>query len=396
MILEDLASVSLKQIYRNRRRYKSVIIGISVGIAGIIIVLTMGDSVEQDLGQNLELLGSATIVKASFDYTKSKKKHGGQYFPKDVEDIEKLPGVKSASPVVVAYPPFTYKLNKMSGRLLGVEEKFFDTIHIPMARGRRINSDDVAWFNSVCVIGDEIVRTLFSDNEDPLGKKIFIGGHLFRVVGVIGGVEDASFLNTIIIPISVGRSRFAEMYEIKNIYVRAVNWDAIAPLHKNLQELLARNQPGYAESMDVRSFPERIKTIQHAVLLVKVFLYASLLVTIVLGGIGIMNVMLSAVRERTKEIGLRKAVGATETMILSQFLFESVSISLAGAILGILIGFVSVEIMKRLFQTSPAYGVFVISIIGGVIFGVILGIASGIIPAIRASRLDPAESMRYE
>ncbi|MCX5871934.1 MAG: ABC transporter permease [Deltaproteobacteria bacterium] len=396
MILADLAAVSLKQIYRNRRRYKSVIIGISVGIAGIIIVLTMGDSVEQDLGQNLELLGSATIVKASFDYTKSKKKHGGQYFPKDAKDIEKLPGVKSVSPTVVSFPPFTYKLNKMSGRLLGVEESFFDTIHIPMARGRRINSDDVAWFNSVCVIGDEIARTLFSDNEDPLGKKIFIGGHLFRVVGLIGGVEDTSFLNTIIIPISVGRSRFAEMYEIKNIYVRAVNWDAVAPLHKDLHDLLARNQPGYAESMDIRSFPERIKTIQHAVLLVKVFLYASLFVTIVLGGIGIMNVMLSAVRERTKEIGLRKAVGATETMILSQFLFESVSISLVGAILGILIGFVSVEIMKRLFQTSPAYGVFVISIIGGVIFGVILGIASGIIPAIRASRFDPAESMRFE
>ena len=84
----------------------------------------MGDSVEQNLGQNLELLGSATIVKASFDYTKSKRKHGGQYLPKDVEDIKKLPGVKSVSPVVVAYPTFTNKLNKMSGRLLGVERFF--------------------------------------------------------------------------------------------------------------------------------------------------------------------------------------------------------------------------------------------------------------------------------
>ena len=100
MFLADLANVSLRQIYRNRRRYKSVIVGISVGIAGIIIVLTMGDSVEENLGQNLELLGSATIVKASFDYTKSKRKHGGQYFDKDVDDIKKLPGVKSASPVV--------------------------------------------------------------------------------------------------------------------------------------------------------------------------------------------------------------------------------------------------------------------------------------------------------
>jgi len=156
------------------------------------------------------------------------------------------------------------------------------------------------------------------------------------------------------------------------------------------------NQPGYAESMDVRSFPERIKTIQHAVLLVKVFLYSALLVTIVLGGIGIMNVMLAAIRERTKEIGLRKAVGATEEMILSQFLFESVSISLTGAILGIFLGFVSVQILKGVFQTSPAYGVFALSVLGGVFFGVFLGIVSGVLPAIKASRLDPAESMRFE
>ena len=252
MFLADLTAVSLKQIYRNRRRYKGVIIGISVGIAGIIVVLTMGDSVEQNLGQNLELLGSATIVKASFDYTKSKRKHGGQYLPKDVEDIKKLPGVKSVSPVVVAYPTFTYKLNKMSGRLLGVEENFFDTIHIPMASGRGITSDDVAWFSSICVVGKEVVRTLFAKDENPLGKKIFIGGHLFRIVGVIGGVEDPSFLSTIIIPISVGRARFPDMYDIKNIYVRAINWDVVAQLHKDLYKLVTTNQPGYAESMDVR------------------------------------------------------------------------------------------------------------------------------------------------
>ena len=109
-----------------------------------------------------------------------------------------------------------------------------------------------------------------------------------------------------------------------------------------------------------------------------------------------MNVMLAAIRERTKEIGLRKAVGATEEMILSQFLFESVSISLTGAILGIFLGFISVQVLKEVFQTSPAYGVFVLSMLGGVLFGVILGVVSGVLPAIKASRLDPAESMRFE
>ena len=112
MFLEDLATVSLRQIYRNRRRYKSVIIGISVGIAGIR-GFTMGDSVrKQNLGQNLELLGSATIVKASFDFTKSKRKHGGQYVSKDVEDIKKLPGVKSASPWCLVFLHFLISLTR--------------------------------------------------------------------------------------------------------------------------------------------------------------------------------------------------------------------------------------------------------------------------------------------
>jgi len=109
-----------------------------------------------------------------------------------------------------------------------------------------------------------------------------------------------------------------------------------------------------------------------------------------------MGNLIEKVSKSGKEIGLRKSVGATEKMILSQFLFESISISLAGALLGILLGFVSVQILKGVFQTSPAYGVFALSVLGGVLFGVMLGIASGILPAVKASRLDPAESMRFE
>ena len=109
--------------------------------------------------------------------------------------------------------------------------------------------------------------------------------------------------------------------------------------------MLVNNQPGYSEGMEVRYYPERISTIKRAVLLVKLFLYAALAVTLLLAGLGITNVMLAAVRERTTEIGLRKAVGATEAMIMSQFLLESVSISLMGAMVGILVGFASVEIL---------------------------------------------------
>ncbi|MGD9817625.1 MAG: ABC transporter permease [Desulfomonilaceae bacterium] len=392
----DLATVALRQIYRNKRRYKAVLIGIALGIAGIIIILTMGGAVESDLGSNLELLGSATIVKAYFDYSKSPKKHGGQYFQKDVEDLEKLPGVRHVSPAVFSSYPVSYNLKKIPARLLGVDEKFFDTIHIPMAQGRRITEDDVAWKNNVCVVGSTIVRILMEDEPDPLNKQIFIGGHYFRIVGIIGGVEDPSFMESILIPLSVARSRFPGMYEIKDIYVRAINWDVIEDLEQKVYEVLVNNQPGYSEAMEVRVFSERIKTIKRAALIVKLFVYAALIVIVILGGLGITNVMLAAVRERTKEIGLRKAVGATEEMIMNQFLVEAVTLSLVGALIGIITGTISVEILKIVLKTSPSYSMFILSVIGGVIFGFVLGISSGYLPARKASKLDAAEAMRFE
>ena len=133
------------------------------------------------------------------------------------------------------------------------------------------------------------------------------------------------------------------MYPIRNIYIRAESWNDVDSIQKRAGKILRANQPGYADAIEVISYPERIKTIQNAVLLVKLFLYAALGVTLVLAGLGITNVMLAAVRERTTEIGLRKAVGATESMVMSQFLLESGPISMLGACFGILVGTVSVE-----------------------------------------------------
>lgn len=396
MLASDLIQISLRQLHRNRRRYKSVILGIALGIAGLVTILTMGDSVETDLGHNLELLGSATILKATYDSDRKARWHHGQYHAHDVEELRKLPGVKSASPAVWGGQVFSNGSKKMDSRLMGVGEDFFDTIYIPVSNGRKITAQDDAARNSVCVVGETVLKNLFDGDSDPSNKEISIAGHKFRVVGLMGGVEDKSLLETVLIPISVARSRFAGMHEIRDIYIRAINWDVVSDLHGRIMDVLVNNQPGYADSMVVKYYPERIKTIKQAVFLVKVFLYASIGVTLLLGGLGITNVMLAAVRERTTEIGLRKAVGATEGMIMTQFLVESVSISLMGAVLGMVVGFISVEVLKEVMQTVPAYKVFVISLVGGVFFGVLLGMISGFLPAKRASSLDAAEAMRFE
>ena len=397
MLTSDLIQVSLRQLHRNQRRYKGVIIGIALGIAGFMTVLTVGDSVESDLGRNLEILGSATILKATFDYDRKTRWHHGQYYARDIENIKRLPGVRSVSPVVWnSGLKFSFGNKKIKGKVMGIQENFFQTTYLPMGEGRSINAQDDADRRSVCVVGPNVVEALLPKGKNAIGQRIMVGGHSFEIIGVLGGVEDKSLLDSILIPMSVARSRILNMYEIRDVYVRAANWDAVSDLQHMMLTVLTGSQPGYAEGMIVRSFPERIQTIKRTVFMVKMFLYASLTVTLVLAGLGITNVMLGAVRERTTEIGLRKAVGATEEMIMSQFLLESVTISLVGALVGIAVGAVSVAIMKRMMEIEPAYLVFAASLVAGVIFAVLLGIASGYIPARTASRLDAAEAMRFE
>ncbi len=155
MLLVDLLETSLRQIYRNRRRYKGAVLGTALGIAGLITVMTVGDSVEGSLGKNLEILGSATIIKAQWDH-RSQMWHVGHYYPKDIQDLKRLPGVLQVAPTTWRTMTIDFQKLSFRARVGAVEASFFDTIYLPVSQGRKISVKDVEDRLSVCLIGENV------------------------------------------------------------------------------------------------------------------------------------------------------------------------------------------------------------------------------------------------
>ena len=397
MLIDDLLRTSLRQIFRNRRRYRGAILGMALGIGGLITVLTLGDSVESSLGQNLDILGSATIVKAQWDSHKTARTHDGEYSLKDVDDLSGLPGVLTVAPAVWGPKRHaTYQKKKTLVSIVGVGPSFFQALYMPMAAGRAFTPEDVNKRRPVCIIGKKVRDELFGPHAAFLNESLVIDGRSFQIVGLLGGTEDPDHIEMVMLPISVAIARIEGMHRIRDIYVRAKDWDSVPTLHLQVSETLKRNQPGLADGMNIVFYKERVRAVKTIAFLFKFFLWCAIVVTIFLGGLGITNIMLVAVKERTREIGLRKSVGATESMIVVQFLCEAVTAGMIGAFAGIFAGGVAVQVLTQVFKASPTLQTFLLSVFVAVVLGVGLGVASGVLPARVASRMDPVEAMRFE
>lgn len=397
MAIEDILRVALRQVVRNQRRYRGVFLSVALGIAGLITVLTMGEAIEKKVAVNLELLGSATIIKAGWDYDQTTRWHHGQFRPKDLQDIRGLEwAVEATGFVQKPNQTFVHKQAKVQGLLTGVEANFFSTVHIAIAEGAGITADDVTARRPVCVLGSRICSEFFGDHGSPLGQKILVQGTVFTVMGVLGGIEDRESSQTLFIPISVAWDLYFGEPTISRMYVRAVDWQHVAELRDSVAKTLANNHPRYAAGLEVTYYPEKVSTINTIEKLVTFLLYLGLALVIVLGGSGITNLMYLAVQERTVEIGLRKAVGATDEVILLQFLVESLATSFTGVVAGLVLGAAIVVALRMIFGMIPDYGMMIAGTAGALILGIVLGVVPGLEPARKASRLEPAEAMRFE
>ncbi|MEW6348276.1 MAG: ABC transporter permease [Thermodesulfobacteriota bacterium] len=391
----DLPRLAVRQIFRHWRRYRGVVLGLAFGIAGLVVIATTGKSVINDLCDNLEDLADARILWATWDNRKVSSKEEGHFFPWDVEALKRIEGVRSVSHVVWGSQIVTRKAKTRFTDFAAVDADFFRTFRMSIDRGRKICPRDVDSRYSVCVVGPELVKTFFEPTETPVGEIICINGHPFLVIGVLGGLEIRWLWNCALVPLSL-RSQFPLSHAMKKLHVRAINWEVVPLVGGAVRDVLVKSRPSRSSHLLVEYDRERIRKINQAVCIITRFLYISVVASVLLGGVGITTAMSSAVAERTVEIGLKRALGATDAAIMNQFLLEAIALAIWGVGLGIVLGCFTVEALHTLFDLRPDYSRLLLTIVAGACGATCLGVLAGYIPARKAANLDPVEAMRFE
>jgi len=382
-------------VFRNRRRYRTVIAAIALGTIGFIVIRTVGESVERRLAGNLEVLGEATILTA--DWTvRAGNPHPGSYDMEDVARLRKIPNLAAVAPTL-SRPNLTatFHRNESECILTGIDEYFWLTQTSNLVAGRLINSEDVASRNRVCVLGKNIYRNLFG-GADPVGQLIRVQHMTFRVVGIIGGPQHHYVRTAVLIPISTAEGSFPGLDQIKEIFLRVSTWDNVEAVYQQIVGTLKAAHRGYEDGIRVSHFPARLARVKAVFYIVNFFIYASLVVVFIIGKVGLTNVMLAAIQDRTREIGLRKAVGAGDEIIRLQFLLEAVMISVFAGVLGVIMGVALVLILKESLGVEISRYVMSTSIFVDLLVTTLIGVFAGLYPSAQASKLDIVTAMRFE
>jgi putative ABC transport system permease protein len=390
--LGDLLRVSIRQLVRHRRRYWGVILAIAIGTAGFITIITMGRDLKKNFNRDLELLGKATLVKVYFEKRPSFEH---QWFhSSSLDALRHLPGVSEAS-LVAQHPwvPASWQGQDYHFSMLGVDQAFWKVNGLPSQKGKIFTLQDMKERKRVVILGTELARTIFG-RVNVVGAKLAIQRELYTVIAVLNGAGLGDYAHFAFMPLTTAEDRIQGTSPANRIYLRCRTWedvDKVAPL---IPGTIQAVQP--VQGLKVEVLWDQLQRVKAIAWWVELFIYSSIGATLILGGLGIWTVMMAAVRSRTREIGLKKAMGAEDRAIMAQFLAEAVCLSVAASLLGSALGFVSVEITSALIHSHPGQGLFLMCALLGLMVAVGLGVAAGIYPSLQASRMEVVTAIRYE
>lgn len=385
---------------RDKVRFLLTALGMLIGTASLILVTTVSLAGKQYVMNEIRSIGSNWI------YVEHQSVGGGPSIPADdlsIDDMEavrhQVPGIAAASPVFL---PVMERVSLGNGKVrsfqvMGVYPDYRIVRNLVVVSGRFFDMDDSNAYNKVGVMNAKLAKQLFGSASAAIGKTIQVGGLPFVVVGTFRekvntfGQSEVSDV-TMLVPHTV--VRYLQKWPlVKQIFFSAANDSMVAPMTKQVKRVIqSRHRPEAV--YDVRNLTQLLSVANRTANALTLVLLTVSFVILIVSGIGIMNIMLDTVRQRIREIGIRKAVGATGRDIKLQFLSEAVLISLVGGILGIVTGF-AIPLSVRFF-TQYRIPISGLAAIVAIVVCSSVGLLFGTFPAVRAARLDPAESLRYE
>ena len=388
----------------NKMRSILTMLGIIIGVAAVIALVSIGNGVKQDIQNSISSLGSNLLmVMPGAPRTPGVRPSQGSMKSLKVSDyqaISKLDGVKAASPYTANSYVTIYQSKNWTTTVSGVSSNFQDVNNWTMAEGRFISSKNVENRERVAVVGQTVVKNLFA-GEDPVGKEIRVKNIPFRVIGVLNSKGNGTMGNdqddAIFIPYTTAMERVEGVDYLRMIYVVANDDNGIDRLQSDIENLL-RVRHGIKDTnlddFNIQNMKSIMETMEQTTGTLTLFLGAVAAISLVVGGIGIMNIMLVSVTERTREIGIRKALGATYFVIVTQFLIEAVVISLMGGLIGIALGIGASKLIGLASGMSTV--ISVPTIVLSFAFSMAIGLVFGIYPARKAAKLNPIDALHYE
>lgn len=388
----------------NKMRSILTMLGIIIGVSAVIALVSIGNGVKQDIQNSISSLGSNLLmVMPGAPRTPGIRPSAGSMKSlkvSDYEAISKLDGVKAASPMTNGSYVVIYQNKNWTTSVSGVSYNYLDVNNWSMKSGRFLSEKNVQNRERVAVVGKTVVKNLFGD-EDPVGAEIRVKNIPFRIIGVLNSKGSGAMGNDqddmVIIPYTTAMERVEGVDYLRMIYVVGKDENGIDRLQSDIENLL-RVRHGIKDTnlddFNIQNMNSIMETMEQTTGTLTLFLGAVAAISLVVGGIGIMNIMLVSVTERTREIGVRKALGATYSVIVTQFLIEAVVISLMGGIIGIVLGIGSSKLISIASGMSTV--ISIPTIVMSFAFSMAIGLIFGIYPARKAAKLNPIDALHYE
>ncbi len=393
--------LALRSVWRNKVRSVLTMLGIIIGVAAVIILVGLGQGLQkyitgqfEEMGTNLVMVLPGNINLAEGHFGQGPPNFAGSKLTiKQTEKIAKLGSpIENAVASIEMPASIKYRGESKYTTIAGISAEYGDVRNIEVKEGRDITQTDVDLARKVTVLGQGIVEDLFGASQ-ALGKEVTIGEEKFKIIGILKKIGSQSIgfdiNNFAAIPITSAQRLFGTD-NVQTITIKAEEKEDIPQVVGMTEKLLSKQLK--EDEFSVFDQSNLLETINEILGVLTAALGGIAAISLIVGGVGIMNIMLVSVTERTREIGLRKAVGAKPSDIRNQFLIEAVTLSVLGGILGITLGILVSTGLNRFFPTSVT--LWSVTLAFGV--SVAVGIIFGIAPAIRASRLDPIDALRYE